>query len=394
MQQRPRFDPRVVDALLVAAVLLPGGIGLAVLVRTDATAPVALVPWVALLTAQAAVLWWRRTHALAVLVATLLLLLVGQALGDTNASSHVGPYAAAYAVAVYGRRRDNIAGLVAVGVAAAAETAILAFVPTAAPARAVLVSPAIMLLALLWGLGSYVRVRRDYVGTLVAYAQQLEVDRDEKARRAVLEERRRIARELHDQVAHHLGIAALQTGAARRWLDRDPQRAGTAMASAEDAVRVALTTMPVILQALRADDAAVDLAPQPTLRDLENLAARVGDAGLPVDLRIDGDRRQLNPAVELTAYRIVQEALTNTIKHAAAARATVHLRFGADQLEVEVTDDGPEAPRPAGDGPGLGLVGMRERVDVLGGTLAAGPRDGGGFTVRALLPLGAVEGGR
>jgi signal transduction histidine kinase len=242
-----------------------------------------------------------------------------------------------------------------------------------------------------WGLGRYVRVRRDYIATLVAYAHQLEVDRDEKARRAVLDERRRIARELHDQVAHHLGIAALQTAAARRWLDRDAERAGAAMLSAEEAVRVALTTMPVILEALRTDNAAVDLAPQPTLRDVQDLITRVTDAGLPVELRVEGERRGLSPAIELTAYRIVQEALTNILKHAGPTRSTVRLVFAADRLEIEVADDGAGASTSGGNTGGLGLVGMRERVGLLGGTLAVGPRSTGGFTVRAVLPLANPE---
>jgi signal transduction histidine kinase len=343
--------------------------------------------------AQAVVLWWRRRHPLGVLTATILVLLTAQALLDTNATSYLGPYAAAYALARYGSRRQAALGLAGLGLAAVANAAIVQFVPGGDRVTALLPGATGIMILIAWGVGRYVRVRRDYLDTLVAYAHQLEVERDEKARSAVLEERRRIARELHDQVAHHLGIAAVQTGAARRWLDRDSERAGAAMASAEAAVRVALTTMPVILEALRTDDAG-DLAPQPTLRDLESLIARVTDAGLPVDLRFEGERRALNPAVELTAYRIVQEALTNTMKHAGVAHATVCLSFDADQLEIEVADDGAGAAARNDSAGGLGLIGMRERVEVLGGTLATGPRDGGGFSVRAVLPVAEPEAAR
>jgi signal transduction histidine kinase len=394
MRHRPQWlDPRVVDAIVVAVVLLPGVAGLVVLVGTTGIpAGRGLVPSMLLMFAHAVALWWRRRQPLAVLAVVVVIVLVAQALGDRNVSSYLGPYAAAYALAVYGSRRDTLLGLAAIGAAALLEVVIVTLAPAAAGTSPLLLSSAGAMLAAAWGVGRYVRMRGDHIGTLEAYARQLEVERDEKARRAVLEERRRIARELHDQVAHHLGIAALQTGAARRWLDRDPQRAGSAMASAEDAVRVALTTMPVILEALRADDATVDLAPQPTLGDLDQLAARVAETGLPVELRVDGERRPLNPAVELTAYRVVQEALTNTMKHAGAARSAVHLRFTTDRLEIEVTDDGSGASTPNGDGTGLGLIGMRERVELLGGTLATGPRDGGGFAVRAVLPLAVTEG--
>jgi signal transduction histidine kinase len=390
----PRIDPRVVDALVVVGVTLPGVIGLVIgLTVTDATLR-SSIPMAVLLLVQGLVLWWRRRRPLAVLAVTVVALLVGQALGDPNASSYLGPYAAAYAVAAYGSRRTAVAGLAGLGLATVVNLAVVELAPAAESLNAVLWGPAVVTIALAWVIGLYARVRRDHIATLVAYANQLEVDRDEKARLAVLDERRRIARELHDQVAHHLGIAALQTAAARRWLDRDAERADAAMLSAEEAVRVALTTMPVILEALRTDNAAVDLSPQPTLRDVGDLITRVTDAGLPVELRVEGERRALNPAVELTAYRIVQEALTNILKHAGPARAKVCLVFAADRLEIEVADDGAGATTSGGNTGGLGLVGMRERVGLLGGTLAVGPRGTGGFTVRAVLPLAEPEGAR
>ena len=383
-QRAPRLHPRIVDALVVALAALPGVIGvhlLAMAVPDDVINPLVAAVLVAL---QAGVLWWRRRWPLAVLLATLAVLALSRPFLGESADTFVGPFAAAYAVAVYGRGRAPAAGLAAVAVVAVADTVVANLATTGAT----LLDPIGLLIAAAWGVGRYVRVRRDHLDTLVAYARQLEIDRDERAHRAVLDERRRIARELHDQVAHHLGIAALHTAAARRWLGRDGARARAAMTSAEDAVRGALTTMPVILQALRADDATADLAPQPTLDDLDRLVAHVADAGPRVELRAEGDRARLDPAVELAAYRVVQEALTNTLRHADATHARVLLRWTPERLEVEVTDDGAGATAP-GDGAGLGLVGMRERVEVLGGVLDVGRRDGGRFAVRAALPLAA-----
>jgi signal transduction histidine kinase len=393
-QRRSRFGPRVVDAWVIAVVALPGIIEFLILTRAGGGALegigqpplVNVLLGVVLTLVNAAALWWRRSRPLLVLAITLAVLVVAQVVARPYAGSFVVPYAAGYAVAAYGSRRTAIAGLAGVVVASA-----LDFVVTnLANAGPTVVTPTAVLMVASWGIGRYVRVRRSYLDTLTAYTRQLEVDRDEKARRAVLEERRRIARELHDQVAHDLGIAALHTSAARRWLERDAERAAAAMESAETAVREALTTMPAILQALRVDEAASDLAPQPMLDNLDDVVAQVSGAGLKVDLRVEGERRRLDPAVELAAYRVVQEALTNTLKHANASGATVLLRFGADQLEVEVTDDG-SGGSAVGDGSGLGLIGMKERVDVLRGTLVASPHDGGGFTVRATLPLARRE---
>jgi signal transduction histidine kinase len=382
-QRESRFDPRLVDAFVVAAVALPGIIQFLIVINVTADPPAGrLAAGAALTLVNAGALWWRRSHPLPVLGIALGALVLGRALTGSDATTFVVPYAATYAVAAYGSRRVAAVGLVGMVTAAALDFVIA----NVAAEGATAVSPTAVFMVVSWGIGRYMRVRRDYLSTLVAYAHQLEVDRDEKARRAVLEERRRIARELHDQVAHDLGIAALHTSAARRWLGRDADRASEAMASAEDALRGALTTMPAILQALRVDETASDRAPQPMLDNIDQVIAQVSDAGLEVDLQVEGERRRLDPAVELAAYRIVQEALTNTLKHARAQRSTVRLGFAADRLDIKVTDDGTGASAPSG-GAGLGLIGMRERVDVLGGSLVASPENGGGFMVHATLPL-------
>jgi signal transduction histidine kinase len=252
---------------------------------------------------------------------------------------------------------------------------------------AVLAWPNGLLIGAAWAVGRYVRMRRAYLDTVLAYTHQVEADRAAHARQAVLEERRRIARDLHDQVAHHLSVVSLQTVAARRWIMRDRDRAVAALEAAEQASRTALQTMPVILEALRVDTDSDAQDPQPTLADLDALVARVTSTGLPVDLEISGDRRPLHPTVELTAYRIIQEALTNTMKHAGPARATVRLCYARDEVSIEIDDDGHGLAAPARNGAGFGLIGMRERVELLNGSLTAGPRPGGGFAIRALLPL-------
>ncbi len=211
--------------------------------------------------------------------------------------------------------------------------------------------------------------------------RELIVERVEEARAAVAEERARIARELHDVVAHAISVIVLQARGARHAKGRDHDDALDAI---ESTGASALAEMRRLLHMLRVEDEDVALAPQPSLAHLEQLLAQVRDAGLPVDLRIEGERRELPPGVDVSAYRIVQEALTNALKHAGPARARVSVRFGVDALELEIADTGAGAANGAG---GHGLVGMRERVAVFGGELESGPQPDGGFTINARLPL-------
>ena len=212
--------------------------------------------------------------------------------------------------------------------------------------------------------------------------RDLIVERDEGARAAVAEERARIARELHDVVAHAISVIVLQARGARHaeGAERD-----AALDAIESTGAKALAEMRRLLHMLRADDEAVALAPTPSLEQIDHLLAQVRDAGLPVELLIGGETRPLPPGVDVSAYRIVQEALTNALKHAGPARARVSIRYEDDALELEIADTGSGATN--GAGAGHGLVGMRERVAVFGGELDSGPRDGGGFAVRARLPL-------
>jgi len=213
-----------------------------------------------------------------------------------------------------------------------------------------------------------------------ARAAQLELER----REAIVAERARIARELHDVIAHSVSVMTVQAGAAEEMLKHDPARALEPVRAVQETGRQALVEMKRLVGILREEDEEIGLAPQPGLADLDRLVRQVRDAGLPVEVRIEGEQRALPLGVDLSAYRVVQEALTNALKHAGRAHATVTIRYGRTDVAIDVTDDGSAKPKAGG---GHGLIGMRERIGVFGGTFAAGPRDSGGFEVSARLPL-------
>ena len=212
-----------------------------------------------------------------------------------------------------------------------------------------------------------------------------EREREAAARIAVAEERARIARELHDIVAHAVSVMVLQVGAVRHNLPQTHEEDRDALGHVELAGRTALAEMRRLLGAMRRDGDGVELEPQPGLDGLDSLVEDVGRTGLPVRLHVDGDPFPLPRAIDLSAYRIVQEGLTNTLKHARASQADVTVRYRPDELEVEVADDG--AGAATSDGLGHGLVGMRERVKIYGGVMNAGTAPEGGFILRARLPL-------
>ena len=217
-------------------------------------------------------------------------------------------------------------------------------------------------------------------------AARLEREREEGARAAVAEERRRIGRELHDVIAHTVSVMTVQAGAARLLLDEEPERAAGPLLSIEATGRQALAEIRRLFGILGADAVDSAFGPQPGMADLDGLLEHARRAGLPVQLAVEGEPRPLAPGVDLAAYRIVQEALTNARKHAAPARAGVALRYTRDALELEITNDGGYLTRGGGGG-GQGLIGMHERVALYGGELEAGPRAGGGYAVRARLPV-------
>ena len=233
-----------------------------------------------------------------------------------------------------------------------------------------------------------VRERELKAEALAARAELLEREQELRASEAVDAERARIARELHDLVAHNVSVMVVQAGAERHSLTDEHESTREALSSIERAGRQALGEARRLLGMLRpGDEPGGELAPQPSLDQLDMLVEQVQRAGLPVALEIEGDPVALPAGVDLCAYRVVQESLTNALKHAGPAHATVRLRYGPQALEVAVTDDGEGAARRNGDGSGHGLIGMRERVALYDGDLHAGPRDGNGFEVRALIPL-------
>jgi signal transduction histidine kinase len=242
-------------------------------------------------------------------------------------------------------------------------------------------------LAAAWLAGRALATRAEQTRELRARVRVAERARAEAADRAAFEERARIARELHDVVAHSVSVMVVQASGVRRLLRDDQAREREALVSVEHIGRQALSEMRRMLGVMRTGEEppAAVLTPQPGLEHLDRLIEQVEEAGLHVSLRVEGERIPLSPGVDLSAYRIVQEGLTNALKHATGAQAAVIVRYVDDAVEVAIEDDGPMIPN--GDGMGHGLVGMRERVALYGGTLEAGPRPDGGFVLRAKLPV-------
>jgi signal transduction histidine kinase len=328
---------------------------------------------------------FRRRWPLAVLVLTLLWATVTSAAWDLFDDAAVGMgvlLVAAYAVAAYLELREAAIGgaiLLAWGAAA--------MVWDDVPFGDYLFVA--IILGGVWTAGRTVRSRRQLAVALADKNVLLEHEQEARAKQAVAEERTRIARELHDVVAHNVSVMVVQAGAERRSLGDDRPATREALEAIEQTGRQALTEMRRLLGMLRKDDDELALAPQPSMEHLELLVSQVREAGLPVELEVEGEPEPLPAGVDLSAYRIVQEALTNALKHAGPARALVRVRYRRDELELEILDDGPGPDAPVTNGAGgHGLIGMRERVSLFGGDLAAGERSGGGYSVHARLPLG------
>jgi len=327
----------------------------------------------------AAVLLIRRVHPLRCVVLVCVVLAVEfAAFGSPEGMGvTVIPAIAAYTVADREDRRRALLGLAAL---AGLGVAWLAFDPLIVrPVQYGQGSAWLSIWVIAWLLGALVRTRR-------LYSQGLVREREERALTAVAEERNRIARELHDVVGHSVSVMTVQASAVRRLMRPDQEKERAALETVEAAGREALAEMRRMVGVLRSRDAPADLAPPPTLDQLDRLVDNFRQAGLDVVLETDGERASVPPGLDLTAYRLVQEALTNTLRHAGATRAVVCLRYCHDALRISVRDNG---DGPNGAPPGTGLLGMRERVGVYGGTLTTGAADGGGFELRAELPLAA-----
>jgi len=243
-----------------------------------------------------------------------------------------------------------------------------------------------------WFIGDSVAARRRYLAGLAEQAERERAAEAERARQDVREERVRIARELHDVVAHTLAVITVQAGVGRRLMAKRPEEASTALESIETIGRTAQEELRVVLGLLRDEEnRTAALAPAPRLVDVKELVETVRASGTPVDLRMSGTDRPLSAALELSVYRVVQEALTNVVKHAPGARAAVDLAVYDNVISLDVTDDGCPAVRPADGerpaGPGHGIVGMRERIAAFGGWLHAEPLAGQGFRVTAQIPI-------
>ena len=333
----------------------------------------------------------RRRNPMRVLFVTGAAITLFSLLGYPESNGYLGVFVAFYTVAANEpRRRATIAAAITAGgifISFAAYAALDSMNGWTAS-----LTGAYLSFGLAWLIGDNLRVRRAYTRQLEERAIQLEREREEQATLAVGQERARIARELHDVVAHHVSVMVVQAAGARRVVDKDPGAAREALEAVEAAGRTALTEMRRMLEVLRTDEAGV--GPQPGLDELERLVGQVREAGLPVEVTVEGRDRTLPGGMDLAAYRIIQEALTNTVKHAGKATANVTVRYEPEALDIEVTDDGRGAAAPllaGGVQGGHGLIGMQERVTLYGGTLETGPVFPGGYRVHARFPLEPAE---
>jgi signal transduction histidine kinase len=377
-----RFSPRQVDwAVLGAATLLmlpsasisgvhDGWRGWAAL----AALPFSTVP-----------LYWRRRYPGAVL-AVLVVSFVAYALAGRS-QSDAGLVFGIYAAALYGNRSVRIVvGALAVALCALVIAYFLSTSRQASPLGHIV--PSAVVSAIAWLLGDRTRTRRAYLAALEERASRLEHERDENTRRATEEERSRIARELHDVVTHSVSVIAVQAGAGRRTAETNPGRSVEILETIERTARGALGELRALLGVLRRDSDEASLRrPQPTLGELATLVEEMRKAGLEVDIRVDGPVRPIDAVLDVCGYRIIQEALTNVIKHAPGASAHVSVLYGDDALSITVVDNGP-GPN-AVPGAGHGLIGMRERVELIGGRLSTGCNGRRGFRVQAVLPYSA-----
>lgn len=327
---------------------------------------------------------WRRKAPVAVLAVTIVGFIIDRGFDYPGSWAIFGISVAIYTVgAQLEPRRSLLVGGITIGIVLA-WTSIGIAVYDVEP-LALLSEIAILGFPLLVGRESYHRQQR--MVALERRAVRAEFEREQRANEAVANERIRIARELHDVVAHEVTVATLQAAGARRVLSQDPEKAEEAMESAETAGHRALTEMRRLLGMLRTSDPRA-ISPQPGLGSLDGLVEQMGLAGLPTKLEMTGTQRPLPLGIDLNAYRIIQESLTNTLKHGGPnVTAKVNVGFNNGLLEIEVLDDGRGAAAAVPDEEGQGLVGMHERVSLLEGTIQTGPRPGGGYRVAARIPL-------
>jgi signal transduction histidine kinase len=367
------LDLRFADSSFRLPAEIPGGVATAILVG------------LALLVLQVVPLLWRRRFP------SLVLLLVAGAfgarvlLGFNAGIAGLGLLVAMYSVAAYEVGVRRLFFLIVAGLGFVA--GFVVFGVTGNPRSFAITVPSLFFVAA-WLIGDYLRTRRAYVAQLEERAARLERERDQDRRLAADEERTRIARELHDVVAHDVSVIAIQAGAARAVQATRPEAAAQALGLIETTARDTLIELNRLLGVLRASSgAAPDRRPQPGLGQLASLVEELRAAGLEVDARVEGEARPLPPAVDLSAYRILQEATTNVLKHARARRVDIRVHYAESMLALDVRDDGAGNGVDPSSSSGHGLIGMRERVALFGGELRAERNPAGGFSVHARLPL-------
>ena len=369
-------------ALDAGIALLATGAELGLLLDDGAASVAALL--ITVLSGGALVL--RRRAPLAVLATSLVAAIAIVALGEAPAGITV--LIALYSTAAICERAVSLAALAPTVVVVTALSIATAEQGSQPPSVVVGVGAAVPLTAGIWALGAYAQTRRRYTRTLEERAAQLERERTQLARIAIQEERTAIARELHDIVAHSVTVMLLGVRGARDVLRAAPEVADDTLGRVETSGEQSLHELRRILAVLRKPEHVAESRPQPSLADLDELASDYRAAGLPVRLEVIGRPPPLAASLELSIYRIVQEALTNAIKHADPTRVAVTLAFRDTRLELEIVDDGAGvSARSEDDDAGHGIVGMRERVALLGGELEAGRRSSGGFRIAAQLPL-------
>jgi signal transduction histidine kinase len=379
-----RMNTWVMDAIITTPFLLVGTI---VMLVGDTTGGFREPGAVAVALTWAAILpyYFRRRAPLPVLVvSTVALMTLVVRDYDSNVCAQI-VLVGTYTVAAYGNARERALGALTI----AGALILLGIVGTPDFNGAdYIMNIAVFTAAFFFG--STVRNRRLYMESLEERAKALERERDEEAKRAVADERLRIAQELHDVVAHSMGVIAVQAGVGAHVCDQDPSEAKKALENIANVSRSTLTEIRRMLGVLREDDGA-EYTPAPGLGDLERLVREVCAAGVDTHVTWEGKRTELPPGVDLTAYRVIQESLTNVLKNAGPGpHVDVALRYEPDVLRIEVVDDG-RGVNGRSNGGGHGLMGMRERVGVYGGSFEAGPHAGGGFRVAVSLPYGTAE---
>ena len=381
---RMRISRRSLVDIAIAGLLLALSLTLLLPLADRTEVPNPLPLGIVLLVVHCGCLAWRRMAPVTVLIINLASALFFFGLGFPPVALGVAILVALYTAGSRAERRRSLpltlAAVAVMGIALATE------------ARGVDASTIVgnaLVFVVTWYLGDSTRERRQYVHALEDRTKELEEAKDELARHAVAEERVRIARELHDIVAHSMGVIAVQAGVGRHVIDSKPEDAKRSLETIERASKSALQEIRGMLGLLRSSDETASKVPSPGLDDLSALIQEFKETGIDAELQLETPPRSIPLGVEVTVYRIVQEALTNVIKHASASRARATVWFAEDALRVEIVDDGaPTTTTTAAASPGgLGLSGMRERVTLHGGTFEAGPLPESGFKVSASIPL-------